>query len=100
MSATTIPAVGDLHEYDVVVSEADWRHKNSITMPGHYYIGTAHRRECDPEGTHSCPLCHDQWEVRTSVVTEVVQYMDNSTEVHCADGTRHTVAHPHGDVCY
>lgn len=100
MSTTTIPNVGDLFEYDVIVSKADWQHKNSITMPGHYFVGYTHRRECDPDNTRSCALCYDQWEVRTSVVTEVIPYMDNSIEVRCEDGTRRNVVQPHGDVCY
>lgn len=101
MSATTIPAIGDKFEYSVLASKADWRYKHSITEPGHQFIGgTLGGRECDPEGTYSCPMCYDQWEKRTSTVVSVDHYMDNSIEVTLADGARREVVAPHGDRCY
>lgn len=103
MSANTIPTVGELHEYSVIVSKADFWHRRGDEK-GHMFLGfkpgVGFPRECDPDNTRSCHLCYDQWEVRTSPVVSVVPYMDNSIEVRLEDGTRHNVVQPHGDVCY
>lgn len=106
MSATTIPTIGDTYEYTHLTSRADHWYATG-RADGHRYLNTGqpkrgllHPRECDPHSTGKCAKCYDQWEDRESAVTNVVRYMDNSIEVHLADGTRHEVVSPHGDACY
>ena len=103
MSATTIPAIGDKFEYSVLVSKADYWHRLG-REDGHRSLGfkpgVGFPRECDPDGTYSCPMCYDQWGKRTSTVVSVDHYMDNSIEVRLADGTRREVTPPSGDACY
>lgn len=106
MSASTIPAIGDTYKYAHLASRAA-RYYMTGQASGHRFIDTGQPkrgllspRECDPHATGGCVKCYDQWEDRKSTVTNVVRYMDNSTEVHLADGTRHEVVPPHGDACY
>lgn len=100
MSTTTFPAVGESFDYQVIVSKADYWFAQGRES-GHRSLGFQKGRECSPgRSNRSCPKCFDQWETRTSTVTAVVAYMDNSTEVHLADGTRRTVVAPHGDACF
>ena len=110
MSTATIPAIGDTYTYDVIVSEREWGYggTSGFSPAGHRDTGyikteTGHlrfTRECDPKGERACPKCFDQWKKRTSTVVSVQHYMDNSTEVVLADGTRHTAVAPHGDACF
>lgn len=103
MSDTTIPAIGDEFEYSVLVSECEFWYEQG-REDGHRHLGfkpgVGLIRECDPDNTRSCPKCFDQWEVRTSTVTDLAYYMDNSIEVRLADGARRTIVAPHGDACY
>ncbi|WNM68739.1 hypothetical protein SEA_SOOS_9 [Gordonia phage Soos] len=112
MSTSTIPAVGDSFDYQVIASTAEFWHSKG-NQPGHRGTGPVfvikpngdrkikgYGRECDPNADRTCALCFDQWETRTSTVTSVASFMDNSIEVYLADGTRRMVVAPHGDACF
>ena len=110
MTTTTLPAVGDTFEYDVIVSKREWGYggMSAFSPAGHRATAaipteTGHlrpTRQCDPKGKRVCPKCFDQWEKRTSTVASVTFYMDNSIEVVLEDGTRRNVVAPHGDACF
>ncbi len=107
MNTTTIPAVGDTFTYATIVTKADYWYSQGKEAGhrrnGHIKTDTGDMRftrECDPRGERACPKCFNQWQIRTSTVTDVRYFADNSSEVTLADGTRRTVDGPSGDVCF